>query len=227
MTVKYSMLNKLENTRLGFSLIEMIVSLGVFSIVVTTSVGAFLMLVATNQRLQGEQSVMTNLAFALDTMTREIRTGYNYYCDSAPNKSSGGPNNIFDDSNNPESIIADNVLDCPSGRPSSFRLQGLSFYEGGDSITGGSGGRRILYFYDEEGQSIMRRVGDGDAQPVVSSGLFIRNAEFYVTGSDSLSSAADVEQPTVTIYIEAQEKNDPSAKIYYLQTTVTQRILDL
>jgi prepilin-type N-terminal cleavage/methylation domain-containing protein len=218
---------KLKNIA-GFTLIEMIVSLGVFSVVVTTAVGAVLMLIATNQQLQGEQSVMTNLSFALDTMTREIRTGFNIYCDQRPNYSAGGPANIFDDSNNHDTILGNNVSDCAGGRsPSSHQLQGVSFYEGGNSITSGSGSRRILYFYDADAKTIMRRVGNQDAQSIVSSGLVIQNAEFFVTGTNRLEVSDDVEQPTVTLYIEAQEKDDPTAKTYYLSTTVTQRTLDL
>ncbi len=220
------LLTKHSNTR-GFTLIEMIVSLGVFSVVVTTAVGAMLVLIATNQQLQAEQSVMTNLAFALDTMTREMRTGYNYYCDSQPNYASGGPNNIFDDGNNHESILGTNTADCATGRPSSRQLQGVSFYEGGDSLTGATGAQRILYFFDDDAKTIYRRVGNDDKQAIVSSGLVVQDAQFYVTGSNPLSVGSNVEQPTITIYIEAQEKDDPTAKTYYLQTTVTQRILDL
>ena len=214
----------------GFTLIEMIVSLGVFSVVVTTAVSAMLVLISTNQQLQSEQSVMTNLAFALDTMTREIRTGYYYYCDSEANYSSSGPNNIFNNSNNHENIVDRNVQDCPNGRsPSTDNLQGISFYEGGSSITGETGARRIMYFFDgtdPDNKTIMRRVGNTEAQSIVSSGLVIVNAEFVVTGSEDLDNG-DAEQPTVTVYIEAQDRSDPTAKSYFLQTTITQRTLDL
>ncbi len=213
----------------GFTLIEMIVSLGVFSVVVTIAVGAMLMLISTNQQLQGEQSVMTNLAFALDTMTREIRTGYNYYCVSAVNESVGGSANVFEDDNNPDTIVGVNTSDCATGRPSNSRFQGISFFEGGNSITKNvTGARRILYYFDEDENKIMRRVGNNDAQSVVSSGLVIQNAEFYVTGSSPWNSpGSNLEQPTVTIYIEAKESGDVDAKVYYLETTVTQRTLDL
>ena len=216
--------------QLGFTLIEMIVSLGVFSVVVTTAVGAMLVLISTNQQLQSEQSVMTNLAFALDTMTREIRTGYYYYCDQQANYAAGGPNNIFNNSNNHESVVGTNVQDCPNGRsPSTHNLQGISFYEGGSSITGTTGARRIAYFFDgtdPDNKTIMRRVGNTEAQSIVSSGLVIVNAEFVVTGSEGLD-GSDAEQPTVTVYIEAQDRSDATGKSYYLQTTITQRTLDL
>jgi len=214
----------------GFTLIEMIVSLGVFSVVATTAVGAMLILISTNQQLQAEQSVMTNLAFALDTMTREIRTGYFYYCDERPNRTSGGSSNIFNNSNNHEGIVGTNVRDCSGGRGTGNNLQGVSFYEGGNSITGTAGARRIMYFFDgtdADNKTIMRRVGNQDAQSIVSSGLVIENAEFVVTGSAGLEGTGNIEQPTVTIYIEARDRNDTNSKRYYLQTTVTQRTLDL
>lgn len=216
-----------SNKQAGFTLIEMIVSLGVFAIVVTTSVGALLVLISSNQQLQAEQSVMTNLSFALDTMTREMRTGYNYYCVSESTYGSNGADNIFVDGNDHEAIGTD-VSDCPDGRsPSSHSLQGVSFYEGGSSLTAGSGGRRILYFYDTDAKTIMRRVGNSSAQSIVSSGLVIQNAEFTVTGSNTLTDSDDHGQPTITIYLEAQDKNDTAAKTYYMETTVTQRSLDL
>ena len=209
------MLRDFKKNKLGFTLIEMIVSLGVFSMVVTTAVGAMLVLISTNQRLQGESSVMTNLSFALDTMTRELRTGYKYYCAEVEN--------IFVAGSTHESIINTQTKDCANGRVSG-QYQGVSFYEGGDSLTG-SGVRRILYYYDTSGKTIMRRVGNSAPQSIVSSGLIITDAQFYVSGSDELSSTGDTKQPTVTIYIEAQDKD--LEKTYYLQTTVTQRSLDI
>lgn len=218
-----------KNANRGFTLIEMIVSLGVFSIVVTIAIGAMLILINTNQQLQTEQSVMTNLSFALDTMTREIRTGYNYFCQASQNDT--GPGAIFNAGNfTAHESLGLSVNDCASGRsPQSHRYQGISFFEGGNSLTGSSGERRIMYFYDADEKTILRRVGNQVPQSIISSGLVIQNAEFYVTGSAGLEASGntDTEQPSVTIYIEAQEVDDPAEKTYYLQTTVTQRTLDL
>lgn len=219
----------------GFTLIEMIVSLAIFSIIITMAIGALLALISNNQRLQGEQSVMTNLTFALDSMTREIRMGYNYVCDSVgqyDHRVNGltpainpGPR-IFDEVGNrgDHELLGASTKDCSSGRGNS-RLNGISFYEGGDSITTGLGVNRIMYFYDATEAMIKRRVGGEDAQPIISSGLLITDAEFIVTGSTPQKVGNNIEQPTVTIFIEAKEISED--KIYRLQTTVTQRILDL
>jgi prepilin-type N-terminal cleavage/methylation domain-containing protein len=215
----------------GFTLIEMIVSLGVFSVVITISVGALLMLVATNKQLQGEQSVMTNLSFALDSMTREIRTGTHYYCDTAPNTSAGGSSNIFNDSHDVDSILYDSVTgqknqDCSNGAPGGHKYRGLAFIEGGNSITAGND--RILYYFNKNDGKIYRRVGAQASESIVSSGIYIKDFQFFVSGSEPLSAGATKDdQPSVTIYIEATESSDPAAKSYYIETTVTQRTLDL
>ena len=210
----------------GFTLIEMIVSLAVFSVVVTISVGALLVLIATNQQLQNEQSVMTNLSFALDSMTREIRTGVNYYCDARNNKNAG-PNGrkIFQDGGD---LDFSPVQDCFDGNSGNRTYQGMSFVEGGESITG-SPDTRVVYFYDSTDGKIYRRVSGEDAQSIVSSGIYITDAEFFVSGSQPLEAggAASRDQSLVTIYLQARDINDAAAKRYEIQTTVTQRTLDI
>lgn len=227
----------------GFTLIEMIVSLGVFAVVITMSVGSLLALIYGNQKLQGEQSIMSNISFALDSMTREIRTGYFYACAGVDDLGAGvsgftppvGSLQIFDDNHDEHEDIGKSTRDCADGR-NGFKYQGLSFWEGGNSIVGMGSDKRIMYYYDSEQMNIMRRVGNQSAQPVVSSGLRIVDANFYVTGTTrDADSDPEYDQPTVTIYLKAVASedldaynNDPtSVKTYQLETTVTQRILDL
>lgn len=64
----------------GFTLVEMIVSLGIFSVVAVVALGALMKIMTANQKAQTLQSAMTNINFALEAMSREIRTGYNYNC---------------------------------------------------------------------------------------------------------------------------------------------------
>jgi prepilin-type N-terminal cleavage/methylation domain-containing protein len=207
----------------GFTLIEMIVSLALFSVVVTISVGALLVLIASNQQFQNEQSVMTNLSFALDSMTREIRTGSNYFCESHSVKTSGlAGEKIFSNNND---LNPDKTKDCPDGNINDRRFTGLAFVEGGQSITGVAN-TKIVYFYNADEQSLFRRVSGESAQSIVSSGIVITDAEFFVTSTTELD-AGDDSQPIVTIYIEASDASDPTGKLYKLQTTVTQRTLDL
>lgn len=209
----------------GFTLIEMIVSLAIFSLVATVSVGALLVLVAGNQQLQQEQSVMTNLSFALDSMSREIRTGTNYFCVSESSASS--LSSVFNNSSNLDQVLANRVQDCSNGNPSNLRYHGLAIKEGGDSVTVLSD--RILYFYDSTEKKIYRRIGAQRAESIVSSGVVIEDLEFFVSGAKPQSAGGGgiTDQPAVTLFIKATEQGDAARKPYYLQTTVTQRTLDL
>jgi prepilin-type N-terminal cleavage/methylation domain-containing protein len=64
----------------GFSLAELMVSVALFSIVITIGVGTLMVMIDANAKAQALYSVMTNLSFSTDSMTRNIRTAYNYYC---------------------------------------------------------------------------------------------------------------------------------------------------
>jgi prepilin-type N-terminal cleavage/methylation domain-containing protein len=214
---------------LGFTLIEMIVSLGVFAVVVTITTGALITLIAGNQRFQREQTITTNLAFALDSMTREIRSGFNYYCASGAGTPFGTVNHEVVSTGAVNDAGVGNTLlrrDCSGGRGNN-NLHGISFYEGGNSITTGAGVRRILYYVDMNAETLYRRVGNDAPESIISGDIRIVNADFFVTSTQSLLSDNDVDQPAVTIHIEAASRSDTTGKTYLMQTTVSQRPLDL
>lgn len=73
-----------ESSRRGFTLVEMIVALGIFSIVAVVALGALVKIISANKKAQTLQSSITNLNFALDSMSREMRVSSNYHCDGAP-----------------------------------------------------------------------------------------------------------------------------------------------
>lgn len=64
----------------GFTLLEMIVSVGLFAIVMMVATGAYFTLIALDRQARVTNEIVNNLSFAVDTMTRGIRTGTNYQC---------------------------------------------------------------------------------------------------------------------------------------------------
>ncbi len=64
----------------GFTLIELLVSVGIFAIVMTVALGALLSISAADKKAQSTKTVMDNLNFALESMSRTIRTGLYYHC---------------------------------------------------------------------------------------------------------------------------------------------------
>jgi len=222
------MKNYFTSNKSGFTLIEIIVSLALFSVVVTIAVGALLILIASNRQLQDEQSVLSNLSFALDSMTREIRTGSNYYC--AGGGSSFGSSDGQEMADASASVMSIEETGSCSVQPASEpAYQGISFDEGGRSVTLLADNERIAYYFDRGEGKLMRRLSGETPESIVSDGIYISDVNFYVTGPDRTDSV----QPKVTIVIEAYNSEaDASAdpgreRAYVIQTTVTQRSLDI
>jgi len=64
----------------GYTLIELIVAVGLFAIVMLLASSAYITLIGINNQVQGLASGIDNLSFALETMARGIRTGTQYSC---------------------------------------------------------------------------------------------------------------------------------------------------
>jgi len=66
----------------GFTLIELIVAIGVFMVVMTITLAAFLNIADIQKKTEAFRKVNDNLNFAIEAMMREIREGRNYSCSS-------------------------------------------------------------------------------------------------------------------------------------------------
>jgi prepilin-type N-terminal cleavage/methylation domain-containing protein len=64
----------------GFTLLEMIVSLGIFTVVAVVAVGSLVRVTALNKQAQALQSAMNNLGSSMEEMSRYLRVGQYYYC---------------------------------------------------------------------------------------------------------------------------------------------------
>lgn len=62
----------------GFTLVEMIVAMGIISVVLLMGVGLLLTFNTIQKRTISAQNVHDNIRFAIETMSREIRTGDNF-----------------------------------------------------------------------------------------------------------------------------------------------------
>ena len=61
----------------GFTLVELIVAIGIFLTVVTVASGIFIRSVKTQQFISEIMSMNSNASLALEQITREIRSGFN------------------------------------------------------------------------------------------------------------------------------------------------------
>ncbi|MAZ56469.1 hypothetical protein CL653_01640 [bacterium] len=202
----------MQTKQRGFSLIELLIALTLFSGVITMVTGVVLTMVDANAKSQNIQLLTNNLTFALDSLSREIRTGFYYYCYSSQ-------------TNTPDET---GTRDCANGG------KFMSVMEAGESLTAGYSSNRIDYYYDDnyytdadgnEYGAILRRFDNGEGWiPLTSENVKITNMEFIVTGS----SRADEVQPAVTIYLEGTMGDFEDVQSEFsLQTTIIQRIIDV
>ncbi len=192
----------------GFSLIELLVSMALFIVVLTMGIGALMVLISSNSKAQNIQSAVSNIQFAIDSMSREIRTGNGYFCSSSTEATGDYTQ----------------VQDCNKGTY-------LSIVEGGKSLTSGGSAnpnRRIAYRYNTALNAIERKIGSGSWVRLTDSAVSINTMHFNVTNSAGKDSSSNNFQPTATIFINGEiiGIGDTSTE-FTLQTTVTQRTLDL
>lgn len=189
----------------GFTLIELIVAVAIFSIVMTLALGALLSMSESDRRAQALKSVINNLNFSLDSMSRTIRTGTTYNCDVA------GLN---------LSVPLTTPDDCTSPAASSFAFRS-------------AGGQNVAYQLETSNASlcgqatgavgcITRSVAGGAYAPLTSPEVRVTRLDFYVIGAES----ANI-QPKVTIIMSGTVSvSGVASSDFTLQTSVTQRLYD-
>lgn len=196
----------------GFTLIEMLVSIALFAVVVTTSMGTLLVLIDANAKSQSIQISINNLSFALDAMTRQIRTGYDYRCGATQASITTGT---------APGTVQSGTVDCADGG------QAIAFT---DTRTGA----RVAYAYNPTSQTIQRKIdlgaSRGNWEDMTGSNLRISEMEFVVRGAPAYAppGVTDRNQPTVTIYITAEVGDTAGLGAQFdIQTSLTQRALQI
>lgn len=83
----------------AFTLIELIVSMALFTIVVTIVMSSYLNLISLDRKARATNDLVSNLSFAVEGMSRSIRTGTHYNCQGSGNCSTGGSYFAYVDEN--------------------------------------------------------------------------------------------------------------------------------
>lgn len=74
------MMSMPQTSKRGFTLVEILVSVMIFSVVMLIAVGALLSMLDANRKAQALKSSINNLSFALENMARQMRAGSSYHC---------------------------------------------------------------------------------------------------------------------------------------------------
>ncbi|MGH7141752.1 MAG: PilW family protein [Minisyncoccia bacterium] len=198
--------SKLQANR-GFTLIEMIVAVGLFMLVMVIAVGSLVSIVAADRKAESIESVVDNLRFAIDDISRETRTGTEYYC--------GG-------------YSAGGTQDCTNGSDKiTFTDQDgnrVSFKVESSNLCGTNYAGDCLARCENSADGTITEC-PGSYSPITSPSVDIEKAEFYVAGSTP--GPFDTQQPRIVMTLSAEITSGVSSPtVLNLQTTVTQRVYD-
>lgn len=67
-----------NNNESGLTMIELIVAIGIFGLVISVVISIFVLAVINQRRIITVRNVNDNMRFAIEAMSREIRTGKNF-----------------------------------------------------------------------------------------------------------------------------------------------------
>jgi prepilin-type N-terminal cleavage/methylation domain-containing protein len=195
----------------GFTLIEILVSVSIFAVVMTMSLGALLAMSESNRRVETMKAVINTLNFSLDSMSRAIRTGYQYHCATE----TGG--------------------DCPAGASylNFTSSDGALIEYRYNTDCDGDGNTATIYKCIER-QSTPQSGSPSGWSSLTSKEVVIEALTFYVVGVE----VGDNVQPKVTILLSGYVVTagggssfsacgtTAQCSSFNLQTSVTQRIYD-
>ncbi len=211
----------------AFTLIEMMVSVSIFLIVMVISLGAVLSIVDGNKKVQAINSVSNNLNTAIESMVRDIKTGYAYVCGtgrtvplSGTDYSTGSATCAPHDENisNPGEIA---FISTISGDKRSVKYQ---FVEDADGR-----GKIVKTFCP----AAITTCNPSNFIPIdiTSPDIDIESLEFRVRRPQPASLSFDSEdhgQPSVFILLKGTAYvNKTTASDFSMQTFVSQRVLNI
>lgn len=200
----------------GFTLVEMLIVLGLFSFIMTLATGVLYTTQAINVKLQETQAVLDNVNLSMETISRDIRYGSEFHCGTDINATSSILRKSCTYDNEGGTIL----FFRPSGAPSDERV---AYYA---STT--SSGRVILKDEYEEGATSTYQITANDVR--------IKSLIFYVYGANTASSsnedvgnAHDVLQPLIVMAISGETipiTPGATSTKFTMQSSISPRELD-
>ena len=193
----------------GFTLIEMLVSIAIFTVVMVIALGALLAMSSADRKAESLKSVVNNLNFSIDSMARSLRTGTQYNCGSSSggNCTAGGPSLYFTSA---------------SGVQTAYRLENLATDPGSAAAICGQVSPNV--------GCVARSTDGGSSWYAITSPEVVINPSpstilFYLIGAPP--GTADNIQPKVVMTISGTVQVTPTdSSTFHVQTAITQRFYD-
>lgn len=189
----------------GFTLIELMVSIAIFSVVMTTALGSLLAISYADRKAESLRTVMDNLNFAMEGMSRSIRTGTSYHCGTTGTLTT--------------------EQDCAVTGSNYFVFLANDNYYTVYCLNNNAIMRLRVPWATPAGLRTTCTAADGFL-PITATEITITNLRFLVRGAPRVING-DTRQPIVTLNIEGSTKISASnTTTFVLQTSMAQRIYD-
>jgi type II secretory pathway pseudopilin PulG len=195
------MRNKNNKKTGGYTIIETMISVSLFTIIVTIALGSLLNANLLHKKSQNMRSILDNLSFVMEDMSRNLRVGYDYHC--------------IDDGN----FVLVNPHSCVVGGGISFKSA-----LGGQWVYYISPDEKIFKIVN--GATVQLTPDEIKISP--ASSFTVVGAEPPEYDDDGNLTSTDDTQPFVTIKLVGKIKLQNNVETpFSLQTSVSQRKIDI
>ncbi len=204
----------------GFTLVEMLVSVAIFSVFMLVAVSVVLSIIGGNRKAQAINAVVNNLNFAIESMVRDMKTGYFYRCEGNYDFSE-----MEDPSSNFYQIPASDDILCAAAVSAPQTVVAFVSVLSGSPLgveyrfepqTINRTGRIVKTYFDPEADMWV----ETDITPPEVN---IKSAKFYVNSP----APGGTVQPSIFILISGTAGPNAKESDFVLQTFVSQRILNI
>lgn len=211
------MIKKYSKTKNGYTIIETMISISIFLILIMTGMTTLMNAFSLHKKSQNMRSAVDNLSFILEDMSRNIRTGSNYYCLNNYNLDSFLTSDISLRKSSPVNAVSGLREIC----------WGIAFEAAGGGV---SSLDQWVYYIDGNGaiqKAVMGPYTDpsnftqltpNEIRLNPGSGFYIFGAEKEVTPNQ--------QQPLIKIILSGSVTEKGITSPFSLQTAISSRIID-
>lgn len=189
----------------GYTIIEMMIAVALFLVIVMSGMGALLNANLLHQKTADTRSILDNLSFVMEDMSKNLRTGSGYHCITGS------------DTLNSVQV----PLSCLSG-------WGIAFEPYGGDTTNNLD--QWVYYIDNTGKLFKSTVGpyvNSSFTQLTPDEVYIDPvSSFAVLGAESLASG-NKQQAFITIRLVGKITSKGVVTPFSLQNSISQRLLDV
>jgi Tfp pilus assembly protein PilV len=201
------MAKKIIKTQSGYTIIETMIAISLFIVIVMSGMGALLNANLLHQKSRDMRSILDNLSFIMEDMSRNLRTGYNYRC-------------VYND----DDLTSGNIGTPQSGSD----CLGVAFEEASGNPTVSSD-QWVYYLSGSAPDGFMMKSTAGALNPVQLNPddiVIDQSSGFTVLGAEPVSEG-DTQQPIITITLSGKILYKDIETPFLLRTSVSQRLIDV